>query len=1130
MAPKRPPVGDAPICLTGKYKKVSQREHVLLRPDMYVGSTSPVLEETSFIDATGNLETKPLSVSPAFLQCFEEILMNAADRVSALHESRESAPAIVHRTKTITVDVGVDYVSICNDGDGITTGILEEHGGIHAPELIFGHLLSSSNYDDSKHRLNSGKNGIGSKSVNIFSRSFVVETVDAEAGVKYRQVFERNMSVINPPVLTKFGGKPYTKITYAPDLARFGMDKITPDIEGVFRRRCYEISATSMDPIKVFFNGTKVPVAKFDDYARLYVPDAASRFTAVVNERWRISVGVVSNGGCRFRCISFCNGTATLDGGTHVDHVVDPLVKRLLSHYRKKFKTAALKPSVIKDCLTVVVSAFIENPVYGSQCKNLLRSAPDKFGSTCVLPESLFTKLVKSGLTSAVESFVKTRENKVLNATDGRKSSKVKGIAKLHDAAKAGTRESSSCTLFLCEGDSALTFLLSGLRSADREHCGCFPLKGKLLNVRDASAAQVGANAEIANIKKILGLQQGKTYEDAASRKELRYGRVVLAADSDADGSHIAGLLLNLFDCFWPSLVGVGFVQNMLTPVVRASGPRGVTKLFYNEFEYAEWQRTLPRTHAHGWKIRFLKGLGSSSAKESKEYFENFSSSLVTFKRDDDSLNSMQLAFSKDRANDRKAWLSSYDKSEILLNTQRQVSLSEFVHLELKHFSESDVRRSIPSAIDGLKTSQRKILFGCFSKQSLNSSEMKVAQLCGYVADKSCYHHGEVSLSSAITSMAQDFVGSNNVNLLLPKGQLGSRLQGGKDAASPRYTFVQLNPLTSLIYRREDLPILEYTEDDGVQTEPVFYVPIIPMALVNGASGIGSGFSTSVLKYNPVDLIENLKRRLTSSDPTKQLIPWYRGFRGSISESVQSDSFKTVGIFDVHGSDVHITELPIGTWTTTYKAFLDGLVEKKMVVASYTEKCTDVDVDINVKLLDSCRADEVDIATLLKLSSTLRTSNMHLYSASNRIKKFVSVEEVEDEHFRARFEAYVLRKQYVLKVLAHELSLLESKLKFVESKLAGTIVIDNVSFDQALVKLEKAGLPKLGSRFDDVDKSYAYVTSLNMFDVTSERVCKLRKEVEAKKCKLSLIEKTSVPEMWMGELDELANMLMKRST
>ncbi|CAM9097940.1 unnamed protein product [Ectocarpus sp. 12 AP-2014] len=632
MASKRPVGnGDGPQSTT-KYQKVSGREHVLLRPDMYVGATNPALSENTIIDGNGNLQTKHVMVAPAFLQCFEEILMNAADRVSAAHESGSTT---VCRTKTIIAEVSPHKISIFNDGDGIFTGVLEEHGNIRAPELIFGHLLSSSNYDDSIKRLNSGRQGCGSKLTNIFSTTFMVETVDAEAGVKYRQTFEDNMSVINPPVLTKFSGKAYTKITYLPDFARFSMpDKITVDIEGIFRRRCYEISSTSMDQIKVFFNGKKIPTTKIDHYAALYVPNSALRFSAEVSERWRVSIIVTPDHG-QFRAISFVNSTATLDGGEHVKHVVDPLVKRLLDFFRKKFKSPSIKPSVIKDCLTVVVSAFIESPVYRSQCKNYLSSVPANFGSMCELPDSFVNKIAKSGLTEAVESHLKSKEKKVLNATDGKKSSKIR-VAKLHDAAKAGTRDSPQCVLFLCEGDSALTFLMSGLKSSDRDHCGCFPLKGKLLNIRDASASQVAANTEITNLKKILGLQQGKTYVE--SRKELRYGSIVLLVDADTDGeygvsqivldayvtrvsiltlsqvpllchvatgAHIAGLLLNVFDCFWPVLIETGFIKIMATPIVRVTAPRGQTKLFYNEFEYLEWQKSVPNVKA--WSTKYYK-------------------------------------------------------------------------------------------------------------------------------------------------------------------------------------------------------------------------------------------------------------------------------------------------------------------------------------------------------------------------------------------------------------------------------------------------------------------------------------------------------------------------------------------
>lgn len=460
-----------------KYQKVSGREHILLRPDMYTGSVDPVVSENTIIEETGTLVTKRFSTVSAFLQCFEEILMNAVDRISAVHES---GSPIVNRTKTIKITVSADEITVHNDDDGISSELVDKYG-VHAPELIFAHLRSSSNYEDSNKRLNSGKFGLGAKITNVFSTKFSVETI-CPTGVKYKQTFENNMSVINKPSITKFAsGKPYTKVTFAPDFARLNMmpAKITPDVQGILRRRCFEVCATSFDPVKVYFNGAVVPVNTIDKYMSLYVPDTSSRFSAVVNERWRISVGITPENE-KFRAISFCNSTATLDNGKHVDHVVDPLVKRLLEYYKKKFRVSALKSGVVKDCLTVMVSGFVENPLYSSQCKNYLSLSADKFGSRCAVPDPMFNKIAKSaGLTTKVETFLKGKDRKVLNSTDGKKSSKIKGVAKLHDATTAGTRDSKKCVLFLCEGDSALTMLLSGLKSSDRDLCGCFPLKGR---------------------------------------------------------------------------------------------------------------------------------------------------------------------------------------------------------------------------------------------------------------------------------------------------------------------------------------------------------------------------------------------------------------------------------------------------------------------------------------------------------------------------------------------------------------------------------------------------------------------------------------------------------------------------
>eukprot|EP00828_Plagiopyla_frontata_P035759 TRINITY_DN47367_c0_g1_i2.p2 TRINITY_DN47367_c0_g1~~TRINITY_DN47367_c0_g1_i2.p2 ORF type:complete len:190 (-),score=24.39 TRINITY_DN47367_c0_g1_i2:586-1155(-) len=186
-------------------------------------------------------------------------------------------------------------------------------------------------------------------------------------------------------------------------------------------------------------------------------------------------------------------------------------------------------------------------------------------------------------------------------------------------------------------------------------------------------------------------------------------------------------------------------------------------------------------------------------------------------------------------------------------------------------FSVSDNLRSIPCICDGFKPGQRKILYSCFLKRL--KSEIKVAQLSGYVSEKSAYHHGEVSLQQTIIGLAQRFVGSNNISLLDPNGQFGTRDVGGKDAASARYIFTNLSGIARKIFVEEDDHIVNYLEDDGERVEPEWYMPVIPMCLVNGAEGIGTGWSTSIPNYNYKVIANEIKEKLLTGRQFNEIQP-----------------------------------------------------------------------------------------------------------------------------------------------------------------------------------------------------------------------------------------------------------------
>ena len=315
----------------------------------------------------------------------------------------------------------------------------------------------------------------------------------------------------------------------------------------------------------------------------------------------------------------------------------------------------------------------------------------------------------------------------------------------------------------------------------------------------------------------------------------------------------------------------------MNTPILKATKGKRV-KSFYNDSEYNQWKQQ--NNGGKGWKIKYYKGLGTSTSKEFKEYFAQ--KKVVFFQHNGDTCdNAIDKVFNKHRADDRKDWLANYDKDATLNPDHNKVTYEQFIDREMMHFSKYDCERSIPSVIDGWKTSTRKILFSAFKKPL--TKEIKVAQFAGYTSEHSCYHHGEMSLNKAIVGMAQEFVGSNNINALLPNGQFGTRLEGGKDSASERYIFTQLNPITRAIFPKLDEPILDYLDDDGTPVEPEYYVPVIPMVLVNGGKGIGTGFSYEGLSYSPTQIIEYLKNKINKTLTDGHVIePYYEDFKGTI--------------------------------------------------------------------------------------------------------------------------------------------------------------------------------------------------------------------------------------------------------
>ncbi|KAM5135385.1 DNA topoisomerase 2-alpha [Mantella aurantiaca] len=1134
------------------YQKKTQLEHILLRPDTYIGSVEPVTQQMWVFDEGEGLNNREVTFVPGLYKIFDEILVNAAD-----NKQRDPTMSCIK----IVIDPENNTVSVWNNGKGIPV-VEHKVEKVYVPALIFGQLLTSSNYDDEQKKVTGGRNGYGAKLCNIFSTKFTVETACREYKKIFKQSWTNNMSNTADPKIKSFDGEDYTCITFQPDLSKFKMQTLDKDIVALMSRRAYDVAGSSKG-VKVFLNGKKLPVSGFRSYVDMYVKDKVDETGnplkishEVVNNRWEVCLTMSEKG---FQQVSFVNSIATTKGGRHVDYVGDQIIGKIIDVVKKKNKGGvAVKPFQVKNHMWLFVNSLIENPTFDSQTKENMTLQFKSFGSKCLLSEKFIKAATSCGIVESILNWVKFKAQNQLNKKcSAVKHTKIKGIPKLDDANDAGSKNSSQCTLILTEGDSAKTLAVSGLGVVGRDRFGVFPLRGKLLNVREASHKQIMENIEINNIIKIVGLQYKKNYEDEESLKSLRYGKIMIMTDQDQDGSHIKGLLINFIHHNWPSLLKHSFLEEFITPIIKVSKNKQELS-FYSIPEFEEWKNN---TESHkSWKIKYYKGLGTSTSKEAKEYFADMERHRILFKYSgpiDDA--AITLAFSKKKVDDRKEWLTNFMENrrqrrlhglpeEFLYGkSTKNLTYNDFINKELILFSNSDNERSIPSLVDGLKPGQRKVLFTCFKRN--DKREVKVAQLAGSVAEMSAYHHGEGSLMMTIINLAQNFVGSNNVNLLQPIGQFGTRLHGGKDAASPRYIFTMLSPLARLLFQPMDDSVLKFIYDDNQKVEPEWYIPIIPTVLVNGAEGIGTGWSCKIPNYDIREIVGNIHRMLAGEEP-HPMLPSYKNFKGMIQELGVNQFIINGEVSVLDTTTLEISELPVRTWTQNYKEqvlepMLNGTEKTPPLITDYKEYHTDTTVRFIIKLTEEklAEAEAAGLHKVFKLQTPLTCNSMVLFDHTGCLRKYETVMDILREFFDLRLRYYGLRKDWLLGLLTAESSKLSNQARFILEKIEGKIVIENKpkkeliqmliqrGYDSDPVKIWKQTQEKeqtgelieeeegeASNSSPDSGPDFNYLLNMPMWYLTKEKKDELCKQRDVKIAELEDLKKKSPIDLWKADL------------
>lgn len=608
-----------------KYVKLTEIEHCLKRPGRYIGAITPETRETYTI-VDGELKYRKVTFSPAFIKLFDEIISNPID-----HSHTKEGKHL----NMVMVNVDADgYIEVIDNG-GIPVVKHEEYDQ-YIPDLIFSELRTGSNFDDDSDLISTGQNGEGASLVNIFSKEFTVATCDGKLG--YTRTYYNNLSSASKEVISTCNGCG-TSIKWLTDFERFGIT-MDQDHRDMIETRVYEMAALAPH-ITFFFNKKEIKVNSFEKFIKLFDEEPE----LVIKGDWNIGILPSFDG---FKHTSFVNTTHTFLGGAHLDIIMDDIVKKVRPYIEKKAK-ASIKPSEIKAHFHLFVDATIMRPRYNSQTKEFLINDASEINESY---QKISAKLTEKVLTKLplITNIIEWLENKTLLEEKAKHKKKIKNKSSLRDLVKyetANAKDRSKCTLWIAEGDSAATPIIA---ARDAEYHGVFPLKGKPINVIGTSLRKVVANVEFNNLCRILNVEIGEPIPMKDGKPDLRYGRVVIASDSDYDGYHIRGLLVAMFYKFFPILFEYGVICILQTPIIKAVCKKKNYE-FFTIAEFEEWEKNHTAS-----ETTYLKGLGGNSTADFKRYLRD-DRFVEVIDLDEEGIKALELAFNPKRANDRKRWL-----------------------------------------------------------------------------------------------------------------------------------------------------------------------------------------------------------------------------------------------------------------------------------------------------------------------------------------------------------------------------------------------------------------------------------------------------------------------------------------
>lgn len=1142
-------------------QSLNQLDSILHRPNVVIGSHKEVIVADYVFDQTkGKISSNVFSFIEGLYKLFDEAFTNACDHVIRMSSCQKGQPVTY-----IKVNIADDTISIINDGKGIRHGFITDSNGkqIRTIEACFTNLNTSSNYKDKDERTTGGMNGLGIKCTSIFSRYLIIESVTN--GELYRQLIENNNTIVHEPQIIKVSHPDYVSVTFKPDLEYFGVKTFNSMIP-LFMRRVLD-AACLFEDVKVYLNNNLAPIRGLKEYTSLFLDDNsfADKDILIIEhkiKRYQLAVFPSSVDGHYIR-FSLINGLAVKEGN-HFQYAIDQLSERILIRCKaiKKNIISYLTPNRIKNCLSLILILYIDKPIFTSQTKNKLAMSRDELIDFIDFLKGINDSMIdsflkKSSFIERLEMIImrdKEKESKkILKKTDGKKSRFVGYIDGYHSANEAGGRLSNKCSLFLAEGKSAIGYIVEARKvfgKAGADYLGVYALNGKMINPKQSSVEVINKNVAFKNLKKILGLNQNEKYETI---ENLNYGSLIIVSDADIDGIHITSLIINLLTHYWPAFLKNGFIKKLNTPCIKAYLKSGKIEDFVSVAHFNQWIQK--NSDVAIKNIRYFKGLASNDLHDFEDIFNNINKNLVQFVYDDKSVESLKLAFSSD-TEPRKKWLTNqvFDANSEVIFDKQILSFSEFIHDHYKLFGLTSLSRAIPHIMDGFKVAQRKVIYTML-RNSKFKRPTKMLIAGSKVIEKALYVHGDQSLHETMVHLAQNFVGTNNINLLQPLGFFGSRYYGTSKFGCPRYLNIAVHPIAETIFHPEDDAILKYVSEENEVVEPIHYVGVVPMVLINGAQGIAVGFSTRIPKYHPLSITRYIREYLDGKPLTSPTI-FYHGSKCRIEETETKVIF-TAKYHTEYPNKIIVNDLPPTRTIESFKKHIEileecGVVTKfeknfeEPVLGSGKKKShepvnwqfeitvSDDYLSGKIKTVKKKSEDGKSLITIEKcetaelvtidkiekdfvLKSTISKENMYLFNSQNAITKYPSVKAILNEFIETRMKYYEIRKAHLIDSLNKDYELISCKYFFVKAIVDGKLEVRQRKRSDIEADLI-ANWPEIKKL-----NGYDYLFALKINHLTKEKLDQLKQELDNIVMLLEEMKKKKIKDMYLEDLNAFEN-------